>query len=473
MEVLRMSTNNNDQYDLFSYFGGSESFATPSETKTELPKAPILASDATLKGGSDIANAETAPETLSNDKVDEDKSDNKVVHIASKRIREKRLKETQIDACVDEDEDDDKSGNIGDELDEDEQEALEEDGEVDEDAAEKAELGGKTANSVVKADDKSTVAADGKKEEKKPEFNHATFVAYAGHTLSITKFFTEESLATLDLEAVRKRLEKDFPELSKQRTKMEWDEKKNLICPMVTGGKKGAFFSLGLRGFFFRSKDLFENKEPINILAARDGYYEVRENPIGVFIAKVDIVEDLEPCRPAFKLTLPKIPQYLFAQLISFFADYAMHEVEVMGVFYWDMETKQYLLDVPFQNVSKVKVDACYSSLPSSYIKVAEIHSHNTMRAYFSDVDNEDETGTMLYGVVGRLQSGLKQITYDLKTRAGVAGRFIPLEPIVMIEGDSVEMGVRALDPMIYPSEWDKRVQIIVKSQSREVINND
>lgn len=469
-----MSTNNNDQYDLFSYFGGSESFATPSETKTELPKAPILASDATLKGGSDIANAETAPGTLSNEKVDENKGDDKVVHIASKRIREKRLKEKQIDACEDEDDDEaDESGNNSDELDEDEEDALKEEGDVDENAADKAELGGSAANSVVKSDDKSTVTANGKKEEKKPEFNHATFVAYAGHTLSITKFFTEESLATLDLEAVRKRLEKDFPELSKQRTKMEWDEKKNLICPMVTGGKKGAFFSQGLRGFFFRSKDLFENKEPINILAARDGYYEVRENAIGVFIAKVEIVEDLEPCRAGFKLNLPKIPQYLFAQLVSFFAEYAMYEVEVMGIFYWDMDSKQYLLDVPFQHVSKVRVEACYSSFPSNYIKVAEIHSHNTMRAYFSDIDNEDETGTMLYGVVGRLQSGLRQITYDLKTRAGVAGRFIPLEPIVMIEGDSVEMGVRALDPMIYPYEWVKRVQIIEKSQSMEVIKND
>lgn len=131
-----------------------------------------------------------------------------------------------------------------------------------------AELSGKPTSDSSKSD---------KKEVKKPVFDQTTYICYAGRQFPITKFFADtDSLSKLELEDVRKRLEKHFPELSKQRTKMEWDEKKKFIVPMVTGGKKGAYFSQELKGFFFHSKDLFDHIEPVNILAARDGYYEVR-----------------------------------------------------------------------------------------------------------------------------------------------------------------------------------------------------
>lgn len=250
-------------------------------------------------------------------------------------------------------------------------------------------------------------------------------------------------------------------------------QKKNLIIPMVTGGKKGAFFSRGLKGFFFSSKDLIKHQEPINILAAQDGYYELRENAIGVFIAKASVVDELEPCREGFKMSLPKIPAELFAQLVSFFADYSIHddgEVEVMGVFYWDTENRRYVLDVPFQEVSKIKVDACYSEFPPHFIKVAEFHSHNTMSAYFSEIDDADELGTMLYGVVGKLQQGFCDITYDVRTRAGVAGRFIPLNPAFIIEGDYPEGKVKSTIPVEYPLQWHEHVIIAKSNKHKEVL---
>ena len=115
-------------------------------------------------------------------------------------------------------------------------------------------------------------------------------------------------------------------------------------------------------------------------------------------------------------MKLPKIPKGLFEQLVTFFYEYATFEVEVMGVFYWDTENERYVLDIPFQNVSKVSVDACYSHLPPHFIKVAEIHSHNSMKAYFSDIDDRDELGTMLYGVVGRIEKGINRVHFELRT---------------------------------------------------------
>lgn len=82
------------------------------------------------------------------------------------------------------------------------------------------------------------------KAKKKPEFNRGTFIAYAGKTISITKLFTDDQLPTLEMDAVRKRVEKLSPELSKQRTTMDWDDKKNLIVPFVSKGKKTPFLSM-------------------------------------------------------------------------------------------------------------------------------------------------------------------------------------------------------------------------------------
>ncbi|QQZ64483.1 hypothetical protein JI735_34145 (plasmid) [Paenibacillus sonchi] len=299
-----------------------------------------------------------------------------------------------------------------------------EEDEVSEEDLNKLELAGKSNVTAPKS------TTSNSKGEKKPEINRGTFIAYAGKTISITKLFSDEALPTLEMDTIRKRLEKYYPELSKQRTTMDWDDKKNLICPIVTKGKKGSFFSEGIKGFFFKSKDLFENMESINVLAAKDGYYEVRENPIGVFVTKVEEVEELENCCQGFKLALPKIPNQLFSQLITFFADYSTEfEVEVLGVFYWDSLKLEYVLDIPTQRVSKSRVFPQYKQFPAHIFKVAEVHSHNTMRAYFSDIDNEDEAGTMLYGVIGKIQKA-KEVTFEMVVRAGAARHFIPSYPI-------------------------------------------
>ncbi len=413
-----MTKFNQNQVDLFSFFSEPESFSTPSER-------------------------------IENDKGRENGAKANIKSFKQKDISEQSKGSGELilddDSCE-----------------EDENEALAHENTPDEEALNRAELSGKQLNTQIKE-----ATSIPKKEEKKPEFNRGTYIAYARQTISITKLFNEESLGTLDLDTVRQRLEKDFPELSKQRTRMDWEEKKNLICPVVTGGKKGSFFTEGIKGFFYKSKDLYENIQAINILAAKDGYYEVRENEIGVFVSKVTKIEELEVCREGFKFSLPKIPQNLFTQLISFFADYSLYEVEVMGVLYWDTEKNIYILDVPNQKVSKSRIMVQFSEFPLQFLKVAEIHSHNTMRSYFSEIDDKDELGTMLYGVVGRLQKEEGNISFDLETRAGVAGRFIPLEPSRIIEGEYSETSSKRLQWDGYPAEWHDRVQI-VEPQSLE-----
>ncbi|ALS09879.1 hypothetical protein ABE82_26025 (plasmid) [Paenibacillus peoriae] len=324
-------------------------------------------------------------------------------------------------------------------------------------------------------------------DKKDPEFNLATFIRYNGESISITKFVSPDELSKVTLESLRKVLEKYYPELTKQRCAMDFDKKKNLIVPIVRLGSKGAFVHDGIRGYFTNHQDLFNHMQPVNFLAAADGIYEVKKNTIGLFVARTDITpndsnilklmrlanhEELKQCEEGFMLLLPRIPQNLLLQLVSFFMDFTYHaDVEVMGVFYWDLEKRVYLLDIPYQRVSKVSVDAKYTDLELHMIKVAEVHSHNQMPSYFSGVDNRDELATILYGVIGRMKTDDDQIYFNLKCRAGLAGKFINLQPSVIVEGDfplqnvSDHMKPDSGRPfkqkyVPYPQEWLEKVII-------------
>ncbi len=55
----------------------------------------------------------------------------------------------------------------------------------------------------------------------------------------------------------------------------------------------------------------------------------------------------------------------------------------------------------------------------NSYIPI-EVHSHNTMAAFFSGTDNLDETGLRIYGVFGRVDNPV----VDFKVRISVYGHY-------------------------------------------------
>ncbi|MEK4297420.1 hypothetical protein [Paenibacillus sp. FSL R5-0914] len=437
-------TTNNDSFggkNLFDYFNGS--FSSPLESQSKDTES-------------------------SDDKKSDDKSFSPLLN--GKRNASQPIKPSVIDSCSDYgcDDQDLKDSDLSEE----EKDALSEDQEENEKDADENELAGKSPST----EPKSTAG----KIEEKPVFTSTTFICYAGINRPITKYIALDKLSVATLDDVRKALQKDHPECSKSRTKMDWDAKQNIIVPIITGGKKGAFFIEGSRGFFSTAKELFENKEIVNILAAQDGFYEVRENPIGIFVAKSYISElqnwegfqqlltqlpeinSLDQCQEGFKLSLPKIPEHLILQLISFFADYSALEVEVMGVLYWDSLNKNYVLNIPQQKVSKESIEPNYTEFRPNLIRVAEIHSHNTMRAYFSSIDNEDEIGTMLYGVIGRIIKGDGVIRFDIKTRAGVAGKFLPLLSSVWIEGnyDNQDDSWNLILYTPYPQKWRNRVVI-------------
>ena len=71
---------------------------------------------------------------------------------------------------------------------------------------------------------------------------------------------------------------------------------------------------------------------------------------------------------------------------------------------------------------------------------VAEFHSHGGARAFFSVTDDRDEQGFRIYGVVGRLDAPLS----ELSLRVGVYGHFAQVDWPQVFSGPNP--GIRLMD---------------------------
>ena len=125
-------------------------------------------------------------------------------------------------------------------------------------------------------------------------------------------------------------------------------------------------------------------------------------------------VKGLRPFKEKVELPMGSIPRYIYNLALSvFFTDRCQERYLAVT---WEGE---YRLRVPCQETSTCGVR--YERLPST---VLDIHSHGTMRPFFSGTDNQDEQGLRLYMVVGRLDSLIPEV----EMRVGVYGYFGPVQ---------------------------------------------
>ena len=145
-------------------------------------------------------------------------------------------------------------------------------------------------------------------------------------------------------------------------------------------------------------------------------------------------VRGLAPVAEKVQLTHGPIPAGLFELGLRWFQDDP--DTERFFAVRWDGDA--YRLVVPPQLGTATSL----AYAPPAGV-VAEFHSHGTSRAFFSATDDRDEQGLRIYGVVGRLDTSLP----ELSLRVGVYGHFAPLdwpqvfsgpEPGVLLMGDGL-----------------------------------
>jgi len=193
-----------------------------------------------------------------------------------------------------------------------------------------------------------------------------------------------------------------------------------------------------------------------NYVVGKDGLYLVRKNKIGLFITKADkipfIDDDKNPVE-GFHMSLErKLPHNMLLQTIAFFKKVVKEKgnAEAMiQVFLKEGEDGgEYFMHIADQEVSgasvKFKRDP---NLEDTHTLVLDIHSHNTMGAFFSGTDNRDEQEARVYGVIGKLN----QEWPEMKFRAGNGnGGWIELSAYDVFETPDVAVE--------FPNEWMEKV---------------
>ncbi len=277
-----------------------------------------------------------------------------------------------------------------------------------------------------------------------PELSEGKRVSWSVEYGKVTKAITDPKGTTI--RSVKEEIERSkvfLDGLKKARDK----NPDCLVKPKVTAQSKGI---ASYKGVFPTLEEAQASEKPICLIPGSDGrIYELRKTELGEFLAPKEKVIDFQQIRAGFTPALPLIPLELLQQIISFFRCYMGEgqEFEALAHILWDKKAEEFTVHVPRQSVSKARIDADLSrDMPPEerYIHYADIHSHNSMAAKFSPVDDQDERATRLYIVLGRLD----RFFPDISVRMSCGGTYQELDPGAVIEG----LGA------VFPREWRDQV---------------
>ncbi|MBS7297633.1 MAG: Mov34/MPN/PAD-1 family protein [Eubacteriales bacterium] len=264
------------------------------------------------------------------------------------------------------------------------------------------------------------------KAEDFPELDDGENVSWKVTYGSISKNVTTPKDTTIA--SFKKKIEesKEFPEAIKKAK----GDLKCEITPSVKAKKKGVMSAY--KGLYETVDAARMSDKVISYVPSENGrLYEIRSNGVGTFIVQTRKATAFQKVRAGFIPALPKIPFSVLSEILAFFKSYITKDriTEALAYIFWSKTEERYFVHIPKQEVSKASVDTTEMPLEDErFILVMEIHSHNTMPAYFSGDDDKDEKATGLYAVVGSFD----KVFPDILVRISVGGKFveIPLEDI-------------------------------------------
>lgn len=159
----------------------------------------------------------------------------------------------------------------------------------------------------------------------------------------------------------------------------------------------------------------------------KNGLWRRIKTPLGIFTHKVnDMPENLgltKECEIAFErgTEIPKIPYTIYFEILDFYRKiYQEIKSEVYTCIVWDRSKKDFFIHVPKQTVSGAEVK--FENDPELFnnpdlVPYCDIHSHNTMNAFFSSGDVKDEVSGRFYGVIGNIDHDVAKhvfkVSYD------------------------------------------------------------
>lgn len=180
-----------------------------------------------------------------------------------------------------------------------------------------------------------------------------------------------------------------------------------------------------------------ELTKEINYVLAANGLFKVTKKPVAVY---TEIVQELDLKLPGlpeleegFRLRIPKIPGKYAIQLLSWYRDvYTKDGTECSVLFFWNHrdieipETREdgqplkgvtvdgrLVIYAPIQEnspgLSDFKDDDQVQWFRQNMALLLESHSHNSMGAFFSGIDDANENMNQFYHVWGRVDTEMPE----------------------------------------------------------------
>jgi len=148
---------------------------------------------------------------------------------------------------------------------------------------------------------------------------------------------------------------------------------------------------------------------------------------------------------------VPKVPINILGEAVSFFRHiYNKMKAESFVQVIYNPTIKEYYIFCPPQKVCATGVDW---EIPDGEkepegIKVLELHSHCDMDSFFSGIDDADEKADRYYGVIGKLDNFMPEISFRLVL--GGDEYEVEVEDIFDLDGDVYHSE--------FPQEWAEKV---------------
>lgn len=191
---------------------------------------------------------------------------------------------------------------------------------------------------------------------------------------------------------------------------------------------------------FYNSKFSFEQiTDMFNLLFAKNGIFYIYKTTfatiISPFIGQIPWANSSLLNFPSPYMIYPHCPKPSItaaAEMLEQFKEIALLcKYELVLNLYYDTIDQKYIIDTPNQIVSPVLAEGEYSEYEydTRYIRYSQVHSHHSMSADFSKIDDEDEKNSIscFFGVMGKIP-GSTIMTCDKKFRVWNGfDRFMPV----------------------------------------------
>jgi len=189
--------------------------------------------------------------------------------------------------------------------------------------------------------------------------------------------------------------------------------------------------------------------DDIFYIVGKEGLFIKKSLGIIDSITPIDNISVLNSVETCARINIEKIPQKMFVEMYMFFKDvYKKFQSEAILLIFYNEKTHEYKLVSPKQEVSGASMDYDRKVTIKNYTMIGDIHSHGTMSAFHSSVDdNDEESFDGLHITLGHITSS----NFSISSSIVINGSRFIVDPFDYIAGIQKAKDIE-LESLMYKS---------------------